>query len=135
MKLFAQIKNKTFKILDEKILKDWAYWQNDGFYEVRIEKSFKKRTLNQNRYYFGVLVKNISDHTGYETEEIHEVLKDRFLPKKFIVITNNKGEKKETKINGSTTQLDTKEFEEYNEKIRRWAAQHLSIYLPEPNEY
>ena len=34
----------------------------------------------------------------------------------------------------STANLNTKEFENYLEEIRRWAITDLSINIPEPNE-
>ena len=77
------------------------------------------RSNPQNKYYFGVVVDMISEETGNEPEETHELLKLKFL-------------KSMGKAN--TTQLDTKEFNIYIEKIQRWAAQELSCVIPDPNE-
>jgi len=43
--------------------------------EINIEKSQKKRSSFQNRYYWGVIVAMLADHTGYTKEEMHEILK------------------------------------------------------------
>jgi len=37
-------------------------------------------------------------------------------------------------ISSSTTGLDTKEFNEFIEKVRMFAAQKLSVIIPDPNE-
>lgn len=75
------------------------------------------RSNPQNKYYFGVIVDMISQETGNEPEETHELLKLKFL-------------KPMGKQN--TTQLDTREFNLYIEKIQRWAAQELSMVIPDP---
>jgi hypothetical protein len=40
----------------------------------------------------------------------------------------------ELKVPLSTKKLTTVEFEEYLERVRRWAASFLSLYVPLPNE-
>ncbi|MEA2036112.1 MAG: hypothetical protein U9O94_01285 [Nanoarchaeota archaeon] len=81
------------------------------------------RTVPQNKAYWAVYVKNISDHTGYFPEEVHEELKILFNPKdsKFKL-----GER----YGGSTTRMKRKEFSEYLENIRIWAFETLSVVLP-----
>ena len=59
----------------------------------------------------------ISEETGNEPEETHELLKLRFL--KPIGKRN-------------TTELTTVEFNTYIEKIQRWAAQELGCVIPDP---
>ena len=77
------------------------------------------RSNGQNKYYFGVVVDMISEETGNEPEETHELLKMRFL-------------KPMGKRN--TTELTTQEFKIYIERIQIWAAQTLNIVIPDPNE-
>ena len=96
--------------------------------DVTIEKHRSTRSGNQNRYYFGVIVKMLSEETGYSKGEMHEVLKGRFLGQ-------------ETKIGNETvfytkdtSSLKTTEFEEYLSDIREWASVELGCYLPTPNE-
>ena len=77
------------------------------------------RSNPQNKYYFGVVVDMISEETGNEPEETHELLKLKFL-------------KPMGKAN--TTQLSTQEFKIYLEKIQIWAIQTLNLNIPDPNE-
>jgi hypothetical protein len=51
----------------------------DGVYEISINKFRKSRSLQQNRYMWGVVYKLIADHTGYTADEVHQLMKDRFL--------------------------------------------------------
>ena len=96
-------------------------------------KSGKSRSNNQNRYYWSVVVGILSEETGYDANEIHEMIKRKFLTEHRIV-KGKKGQVLQLDVDGSTTDLDTKQFEELMSKIRIWASRDLSIYIPEPNE-
>lgn len=95
-------------------------------------KELKIRTTPENNYYFGVVVKILSDELGYTVMEIHEILKQRFLSE--IIFLKTKNGVKEISISKSTTLLKTIEFEEYLSSIREFASMELSIYIPLPNE-
>jgi len=43
-------------------------------WRVTIEPDTHNRSSQQNRYYFGVIVKLLSDATGYEKDDVHEYL-------------------------------------------------------------
>lgn len=87
-------------------------------------KPKKSRSNQQNRYYWGVVCKLVSDHTGYMPEEVHQIMAEKFLSY----------EKDGRVFTRSTTKLKTAEFEDYMEKCRRWAAMELQVYIPLPNE-
>jgi len=89
--------------------------------EVEIRELGSERTSQQNRYAWGIIYKLISDHTGYTPEEVHQVFKERFL-------TYSKDGFKFTK---STTELTTKEFGEYLDKVIFYAQSELGIIIPE----
>lgn len=97
-------------------------------------RAFKKdRSNNQNRYYWGVIIKHISEHTGFNPEEMHEVLKHKFL-RYTVWIPKKDGINEMSVIAKSTAKLTTKQFEEFTSNIRQWASSDLGIFLPEPNE-
>jgi ribosomal protein L39E len=98
-------------------------------YRVELKEDRDNRSNNQNKYYWGVVIKTLSDETGFTPDEMHEVLKRKFL--KYCKALPN-GEQVE--VTESTTDLDTKEFEEYMEQIRRFAIQELDILILLPNE-
>lgn len=119
----AKIKNGVLVPYDEPNLSFL-----EGEVEVTIKKYKKDRTEPQNNFYWGVVIDILSNALGYETDEIHEILKNMFL-KKWVDI---KG--KEYLIIKSTKSLKTDEFTEYIEKIRRWASIQNGIFIPDPNE-
>jgi hypothetical protein len=103
----------------------------DGIYSWEIKKYNRLRSNDQNEYYWWVVIKILSLETGYEEEEMHEILKSMFLSEKERLRWDRR---KKVTITKSTSALSTKEFEEFLEKVRRWAAKTLSCYIPLPNE-
>ncbi len=95
--------------------------------------SGKSRSSPQNKYYWGVVIQTLSEETGYEVNEMHEIIKHKFLTEHRIV-KGNKGQVLQMQLSGSTASLDTKQFEDLMSRIRIWASKELSIYLQEPNE-
>ena len=90
---------------------------------IEIKKRVQGRSMPQNRYYHSVVVKILSDETGYTLDEMHEVLKYKFLLQE--------GDMPYVK---STTSLTVPEFEEYLRLIRMWASSELQTYIPGPGE-
>ena len=86
----------------------------------------KDRSLDQNRWYWGCIVKMLAEHCGYTSEEMHEALKERFLRDRI----NEKAGLVRIK---SSAELDTKEFSEYCEQCRQLAAE-LGVVIPDPGE-
>lgn len=92
---------------------------------LRLEEDRPQRSAQANRYYWGVVLALISEHTGYEVDELHEYFKQRFNPARVSL-----GED-ESVIGGSTRKLDSKQFTEYVERIRRFAVTELSVTIPD----
>lgn len=87
------------------------------------------RSNNQNRYYHGVVLQLLCDYTGYTTEEMHEILLDKFAEKKELKI------KDETHlVSKRSHKMKTDEFEKFTEQIRIWAVSELGVVIPLPNE-
>ena len=127
--------NLRFDIKDGHIVEKAALWKSvkscfeklsgDGRYIWSMpEKERHIRSIQQNKYYHGVVCKLISDHTGYTCDEIHQILAEQFLSY----------EKDGRTFVQSTTKLKTTEFESYMEDCRRWASVELQVYIPLPNE-
>ena len=101
-------------------------------------QEFKETRSNQaNRYYWGVVVDLISRglaDCGWEPKEcapvaVHEMLRREYL-------SEEKHVKDGMFVNRvkSTTELDTQEFGAYLEHCIRFAAEFLSLVIPEPGE-
>jgi len=92
--------------------------------DITVKRERSQRSINQNNYYFGVVCKVLGDYFGYEVDDMHEALKLKFLQVGPCDVPTIK----------STTKLNTSEFEDYLERIRRWAATEYSVVVPLPNE-
>ncbi len=97
-------------------------------YSVYVTDKKHQRSLSQNAYYHAVVVPLVSAHTGYSKEETHQQLAFRFNPEMIEV----DGEM--YKVPGSTSKLNTSQFNEYLESIKQWASEEMGIYIPDPNE-
>lgn len=98
-----------------------------------IVKKRGKRSILQNAYYFGVVVKEVQlrfRELGHDvdTDTVHEFLKQKFW---FEQIVTPQAEV--IQVPKSTTEMNKDEFSEYIERIKDWAGAVLEIYIPEAN--
>lgn len=102
--------------------------------EVEVEVTIRRatRSLAQNAYWWGVVVEMISEQTGYTPDEVHEFLKAKFIPKKLAFCDGNGEVVDEYVLGGSTRKMNTLQFGEYMETVRRWAAETLGLNIPDP---
>lgn len=103
---------------------------------ITIQKQKKTRSNPQNAFYYGVVVPIMQQclkDAGYlmTNEQIHEMLKLRFL-KESILVNEQTGEYLE-RIK-STTELSTIEFMEYILEIQKFAVEYFNTVIPDPNE-
>lgn len=111
---------------------------------VRIEEDKKSRTLRQNAYLWGVVYKYIVDNDpGFFASEkterllkthglkivdvVHEFCKSQFLPPLFVPVGDGG-----VRLALSTAKLNRRDFNDYVEEIRRWAAFELQVFIPDP---
>ena len=95
---------------------------------VSIKPRHKSRSDRQNKYYWGVVNELLALYTGYSRDEMHEILRGKFLSDSKSIA----GE--DITFSHSTTELSTVEFEEYLSHIREWASVKLNVFIPAPNE-
>ncbi|MEA3272238.1 MAG: hypothetical protein U9P90_01055 [Patescibacteria group bacterium] len=119
----ANVKKREIWPTDQKQW-DWALDCLDNkTVEITIKEWKEIRSLQQNRYLWGVVYKVISEYNGGIVEDLHNHFKYYFLRKQGRLISFI-----------STTDLDTKEFTDYIEKIRLFAHQKLGLHIPTPDE-
>jgi hypothetical protein len=128
----AGVQNGKLSILNKQSFLDYIKAFEGEHLILDVKKMTSSRSLNQNAYYWGVVIEILSQHTGYTSEEMHEVLRSRFLNTTIDFSFKNKNE--ELKGSRSTSDLNTKEFETYLAEIRQWASRDLEVWIPEPNE-
>lgn len=96
-------------------------------FQSTLDKRVYNRSISQNSYYWGVIVSLIADHCGYsDKEDCH-----RDLAAKFASHPDDSG----LPHIESTAKMTVKRFIEYTESIKRWAAEFLHVYIPDPNEF
>ena len=99
-------------------------------YRIQITEHHDRRTTQQNRYYWGVVLAIISQETGYTIEEAHEEMKQLFLQKEIV----NRKTGIVSRVPDSSALQDTKQFAEYIDKIVMWALTELDCYIPSPEK-
>ena len=92
-----------------------------------------KRSILQNAYYWGVVVKEIKirfREFGHDVDDddVHSFLKQKVH---YETIVTEHGEA--IQVAKSTTEMNKPEMGEYIDRIRMWALQSLDIDIPEPN--
>jgi len=95
---------------------------------ITVSKQKRQRSINQNAYYFGVVLKIMGEELGYFVDDLHHALATKFL-KKVIDLGDESIE-----TYRSTATLTTIQFEEYLQNIRIFASSELNIFIPLPNE-
>ena len=104
--------------------------------EITFQRANKKRSNEQNRYYWGVIVpmfqQGIFDCFGeiWDIKTTHEHLKSNFNREEKV----NKKTGEIVSLIKSTSQNSTIEMEEYHENIRTWMLTNMDIICPLPNE-
>lgn len=124
----------TLVIQNRGRLKEWCAHNKEKNIIIRIEKRRSKRSNQQNRYYWGVVIQEVRlglIEIGYDlsADETHFFLKQKFNS---VHIANKDGEALE--VPGTTTTLNKVQFGEFIEKIARWAAEYLGITIPSADE-
>lgn len=135
MELFttARVERGRLKVRDWTRILAAIAKMRDGEYLLRLERAHATRSQLQNAWYWSQVVGLVANHTGYTSDEIHEIYKAKFLPK-HLTFTDGNGEiQGEFVIGGSTGKLKTIEFAEYCERIREWAAGELGVVIPDPD--
>ena len=125
-------KLKLFPHVRESISRWCQTFKSGSHVDITIRKHKEKRTNEQNRYYFGVVIPILADQFGYDNpEDIHADLKRLFNPIESKIMPG------ET-IGGTTTKLSTVEFmaadDSYVERICRWAATEHGVFIPPPEK-
>ena len=86
-------------------------------WKVQVTERKHIRNLSQNDKYWAIL-EGLSDHLGYTKDELHELMKYKFLKYAKEVAGNP------VIVVPSTSDLDTKEFSEFIENVLRFANQY-----------
>ncbi len=108
-----------------------------GRFTVTIEKTKRKRSNNQNRFFHGILTWYIQPalidvgwNEARSVEWVKEFVKSKVLIKEYV----NMDTGEITTQPGKTSELTTSEFMDMIAEIQQWGAEYLNINIPSPNE-
>ena len=124
MKAFGTIKNGKLILNNERRFNDNLNIFEGEEIEIRIKVRTNNRTIQQNSLYWK-WINIMSEETGFTKEEMHELIKYKFLKRTSI---NNNGVE-EVKLK-STTSLTVKEFTKLMDDVLYWSNNTLNINLP-----
>jgi len=131
----AQMKGGRLFIRNRKLFDHQIRGFNERWMlEVCVRRLRATRSQRQNAYWWGVCLALASEHTGYTPEEMHEIAKQMFLPRKLAVAGQNGEVVGEFVMGGSTRSLNTQQFGEFMDRFKQWCAETLDVYIPDPNE-
>lgn len=125
----------TGRIRDGKLhVRGWKPLQiRDGEVLITVERAHATRSLAQNAWYWGQILRLLAEDTGYTPDELHEYCKQRFNAKRVTFCDDDGVVKDDQTIGLSTRKLNRIAFGEYCEQIRQWAAADLHVAIPDPD--
>jgi hypothetical protein len=99
--------------------------------DITIKVHRSKRSLDQNKWLWGVAIPLVADALGYDLDE-HERLHYALIDLCFGTMWDTRLGIELPKVRSS--QMNTKEFSDYMEWLVRWAARDHGIVIPLPSE-
>jgi hypothetical protein len=130
----VDVSGGKYRIIDERTVAKLVAMLKDGRYTAHLQRINDRRSSAQNRMYFGLAVKTLSEYTGYTREEIHEFLKVKFNPQTIFICNANGEIVDEKEIGGTTRFLSKIEMGDMFERIQVFAAE-AGCVIPDPGRY
>jgi hypothetical protein len=133
--IISEVKNGTLT-RNTNLIKDAIQTFEGKQIVIKIEKAKKKRSTQQNRFYYGVIipiVQNCLKEAGHimTNESTHDLIKLKFL-KETLFVNEETGEVIE-RIK-STTELSTSQFMDLLAEINNFTFEYFGVSLPSPND-
>ena len=122
MKMVIEFTGGKIPPVDFKKLNNHLTGLKNGEYSIEVKRYYKNRTIPQNKLLWDIY-NQVSKETGYETEEIHAMVGQKFLM----------DHTKKIPFVKSTTKLTTVEFSEFIAKMVRFFTVECGfvVYMPE----
>jgi hypothetical protein len=90
---------------------------------IKIKKRSKGRSLQENRYYWSVVLAYIADYTGHNPNQVHEYYKHELIP--LVKFTDD--------YRLTTSDLTHDQIWDFIDKIRLDAKDKFNISIPDPD--
>jgi hypothetical protein len=133
--ILSEVRNGTLT-RNRNLIKDAIQTFEGKQIVIKIEKAKKKRSTQQNRFYYGVIipiVQNCLKEAGHimTNESTHDLIKLKFL-KEVLFVNEETGEVIE-RIK-STTELSTSQFMDLLAEINNFTFEYFGVSLPSPTD-
>ena len=125
---------KSGRIANQQEVNKYLVSKKDGWHLLNIKKPSTEITIQQHRFYRGVVLAacQTAIHDAgqgmWPVDDIHEELKKRFGVRRFIL-----GGKSEVIKGMASYKKD--DFSEYLERIKGWLFDPYGVVLPDPEDY
>jgi hypothetical protein len=103
-------------------------------FRLLIDDIYPVRSVDMNAYYWGVVLKYISEESGHTVEECHEIYKEKFNLGIEFMINKHKGIPEPVFGIGSTASMNSKAFNDYVFRVRVDGEMEHGIVIPLPSE-
>lgn len=127
LELITNIKGGKMQPKHARMLLDYMATLEGKAVHITIDKHSGKRSNRQNALWW-VYVTILASEIGYNKNEMHEILKMKFLKKQKV--DEKTGECFE--YLGSTTELNKTEFGEMINSLVQWASETFNVVMPLP---
>lgn len=114
-----ETKNEVIKFIEGLLL--------DKMWTVEVKRKTKRKTISQEGLYW-IWCTAIGEELGYFKDDMHEVLKEKFLPPKVLEVG---GEQYEVR---SIKGLSKEQMSAYMNMVDLWAGAEMGINLYRPEE-
>lgn len=133
--IISEVKNGSLT-RNRNLIKDAIATFENKQVVIKIEKFKKKRSTQQNRFYYGIVIpilQNCLKEAGHimTNESTHDLIKLKFL-KETLFVNETTGEVIE-RIK-STTELSTSQFMDLLAEINNFTFEYFGVSLPSPND-
>ena len=112
-----QRRDHALKVIGKLPVEDGEVW------DCVIGKHISRRSVDANRRLWA-LHKLAADETGHSVDELHELCKSMFLPRKMV-----KAGGEEREVCGSSARLSKKDFMAFMERVEAFYIEKLGVFL------
>jgi hypothetical protein len=103
--------------------KYWEYLKTlEGIRIMNDEPKGHVRSIGLNKYYFGVVLRYISEYTGFDVETLHDYFKIKFFPYVNFIQDQDL----------TTASCSEKTMWRLVNKVRHWALLKFKLDIPDP---
>lgn len=137
LRVHAHVREDKLEIIELDNFKKFLASKVGDLITLDLEKVYSHRTIQENKYFHGVVIPILADYWWYdirikeEMEAVKDILYAEHLTSK---VRLSRDRRRKFTVTRRSSDLNTKEFEKFMQDIRDWAKLKFNVTIPEPNE-